>query len=75
MENLAAGATVAANPYHAEVIALFNGTRHLQKIRNKQHHHHRLWRRDELGPTPVFEDNQAACCGLRSHARVTAGGC
>jgi hypothetical protein len=45
---------VAANPYHAEVIALSNGTRHLQKNRN-----YLLGCGDELGPTPVYEDNQA----------------
>jgi hypothetical protein len=44
---------VAANPYHSEVIAFSNGTRHLQKIRNY------IGCGYELYPSPVFEDNTA----------------
>ena len=43
---------VAANPYEAEVIAFANGTRQLNKLRN-----YIIGCGEELGPTPVFEDN------------------
>ena len=52
---------VAANPYHAEVIALSNDTRHLNKIRN----YIIGCGNEELGPTPVFEDKQAVVCYAR----------
>jgi hypothetical protein len=43
---------VAANPYESEVIAFANGTRQLNKLRN-----YVTGCGEELGPTPVFEDN------------------
>ena len=63
---------VAANTYHAEVIAFSNGTRQLQKIRN-----YICGLGFKLDPTPVFEDNQAVLrygrdIGLARAARTLA---
>ena len=63
---------VAANTYHAEVIAFSNGTRQLQKIKN-----YICGLGFVLPATPVFEDNQAVIrygrdIGLSRAARTLA---
>jgi hypothetical protein len=58
---------VAANPYHSEVSAFSNGTRQLQKI-----HSYIIGCGDELGATPVFEDNYGRDNGLARASRTLA---